>query len=65
MKQGYRTALTEAANPISQHIFSKASFVPRCQILYGQFTYKGDRVFEAIAGDVGTTLMDKCLNQLE
>lgn len=62
-KQGYKTALTEAANPTSQHIFKKADFVPRDEILYGQFTYKGDRVFESITKDVGTVLMDKSLNR--
>ena len=61
-KQGYKTALTEAANPTSQHIFRKADFVPHSEILYEQFTYKGNPVFETITDDGGVALMDKRLN---
>ena len=65
MEQGYKVAVTEAANQISQHVFRKTGFTPRCEISYGQFTYNGDSVFEAISEEGGTILMDKCLNRLE
>lgn len=64
-KQGYKVAVTEAANQISQHVFRKTGFIPRCEAQYGQFTYEGDRVFEAISDEGGTVLMDKFLNQRE
>lgn len=60
--QGYKVALTEAANPTSQHIFSKAGFMPRFELPYGQFTYQDDRVFAAITNSGGVALMDKHLN---
>ena len=62
IKQGYKVAVTEAANQISQHVFRKTGFTPRCEISYGQFTYNGDSIFEAISDEGGTLLMDKCLN---
>lgn len=70
MKRGYEAALTEAANPISQHIFRKAGFVPRHEIRYSQFVYErdgfrpapGHRVFEGIVNASGTVLMDKLLH---
>ena len=62
IKQGYKVAVTEAANQISQHVFRKTGFTSRCEISYGQFTYNGDSIFEAISDEGGTLLMDKCLN---
>lgn len=57
--QGYKTALTEAANPTSQHIFRKAGFVPRHEILYSQFVYEDNLVFAEVTNADRTVLMDK------
>lgn len=62
IKQGYKVAVTEAVNRTSQNIFKKAGFTPRCETSYRQFTYNGDRVFEAISDEGGTLLMDRWLN---
>lgn len=64
-RQGFGTALTEAANPISQHVFVKAGFAPRQQVSYEEFTYRGKRVFASIADSGGTTLMDKDLTRTD
>ncbi|MFH7024524.1 MAG: GNAT family N-acetyltransferase [Heteroscytonema crispum UTEX LB 1556] len=59
--KGYTTAVTEAANSISQQVFTKCGFVARDEILYKQFTYEGVHVFASIDGHTGTILMDKTL----
>lgn len=61
IKKGFTYAFTEAANSVSQHVFSKLSFIPRHQIDYQQFTYQGQKVFASIEGHTGTILMDKLL----
>ncbi|KST65552.1 GNAT family N-acetyltransferase [Mastigocoleus testarum] len=61
-KEGYKFAVTEAANQTSQHIFGKAGLIPRCKAMYSNFTYNDKRVFEVISDKGGTFLMDKHLN---
>ena len=61
IERGFTHAFTEAANSVSQHVFSKLGFVPRHEISYQQFTYHGQKVFASIEGHTGTILMDKLL----
>ena len=61
IKKGFTHAVTEAANSVSQHIFSKLSFAPRHEISYQKFTYRDRKVFASIERHSGTILMDKFL----
>jgi ribosomal protein S18 acetylase RimI-like enzyme len=58
---GYRSAVTEATNRVSQHIFRKAGFVDRVQREYGAHVFEGRAVFESIAEHGGPILMDRTL----
>ena len=46
---GYRTAVSEATNLVSQHIFSKLGFVTRAQVSYGDYRRDGRATFASIA----------------
>ncbi|MGR8929568.1 MAG: GNAT family N-acetyltransferase [Gammaproteobacteria bacterium] len=62
INKGYKVAVTEATGTISQHIFkNRFGFEDRYEISYKGFVYKGERIFEAIAGHAGVILMDKQL----
>jgi hypothetical protein len=54
IRKGYRMAVTEATDVISQPIFRKCGFVERIEIPYKTFTYQGRRVFASIEGHTGT-----------
>lgn len=58
-RKGYKTALTEATNNTSQHIFRKAGFNELYTIFYKDFLYNGIPVFADIEGDSGTILMER------
>jgi GNAT superfamily N-acetyltransferase len=60
-RRGYRMAVTEATNKVSQHIFRKQGFVPRVQRSYQAHRFKGQQVFASIAEHGGPILMDKML----
>jgi ribosomal protein S18 acetylase RimI-like enzyme len=62
IEKGFTSALVEAANSVSQHIFGKLGFIPRHQIDYQQFTYQDKKVFASIKAHTGTILMDKLLS---
>lgn len=58
---GYRLAITEATNNISQHIFRKAGFVPRAQRSYRDHRFAGQCVFASITEHAGPVLLDRPL----
>jgi ribosomal protein S18 acetylase RimI-like enzyme len=60
-RRGYRVAVTEATNKVSQHIFRKQGFVARVQRSYGAHRFDGRQVFATIAEHGGPILMDKLL----
>ncbi len=59
--RGYRRAVTEATNKVSQHIFRKQGFVPRVQRSYQTHRFNGKQGFLSIADHGGPLLMDKSL----
>jgi ribosomal protein S18 acetylase RimI-like enzyme len=60
-RRGYRVAVAEATNKVSQHIFLKLGFAARGQIAYRDFSFHGQNVFESIAEHGGAILMEKLL----
>lgn len=60
-RKGYRLAVTEATNKISQHIFRKRGFVERVRRSYGDHRFDGQAAFASIAEHGGPILMDKQL----
>ena len=60
-RRGYRFAVTEATNQISQHIFRKQGFIERVKKSYKAYRFDGRRVFASIAEHGGPILMDKAL----
>jgi len=61
VRRGYRTAVTEATNNVSQHIFRKQGFVDRARRTYRDHRYEGRAFFAAVDGPVGPILMDRPL----
>lgn len=59
--KGYRLAVTEATNKVSQHIFRKLGFVERARRSYETHRFDGRAVFETIAAHGGPILMDRSL----
>jgi len=60
-RRGYRVAVTEATNKISQHVFRKQGFVERVKRSYAAHRFDGQHVFASIAEHGGPILMDKSL----
>lgn len=60
-RRGYRVAVTEATNKVSQHIFRKQGFVERVQTSYKAHRFYGRKFFASIAEHGGPILMDKLL----
>ncbi len=60
-RRGYRRALTEATNRVSQHIFRKLGFVERVQRSYQAHRFGGRAVFASIEEHGGPMLMEKSL----
>ena len=60
-RRGYRVAVAEATNKTSQHIFRKAGFVERAQVLYAEHVFEGKRPFASIAEHAGPILMEQVL----
>lgn len=54
---GYQTAVTEATNRVSQHIFAKLGFVARAQSSYAEYRRDGIQVFASIAEQGGPMTM--------
>ena len=61
VRKGYRTAVTEATNSVSQHIFRKHGFVDRIRRSYRDHRYEGQAFFPSIEGHFGPILMDRIL----
>jgi ribosomal protein S18 acetylase RimI-like enzyme len=54
---GYQTAITEATNRTSQHIFAKTGFVTRSEASYADFRHDGVATFASIADQGGIKSM--------
>jgi len=61
-KKGYRLAVTEATNKVSQHIFRKQGFEERVRRSYRSHRFGGRNVFSSIADQGGPALMDRTIN---
>jgi ribosomal protein S18 acetylase RimI-like enzyme len=61
-KRGYRLAVTEATNTVSQHIFRKLGFEERVRRSYRAHRFGGRAVFASIADQGGPALMDRPIN---
>ena len=61
LRKGYRVAVTEATNSVSQHIFRKLGFVDRLHRSYRDHRYQGRAFFASIEGHTGPILMDRDL----
>jgi ribosomal protein S18 acetylase RimI-like enzyme len=57
--KGYRFAMTEATNRVSQHIFRKLGFVERAHVSYEEYLHEGAPVFASIAEHGGPITMDR------
>ncbi len=60
-QRGYRLAVTEATNKVSQHIFRRLGFVERVRRSYETHGFGGRAVFASIAEHGGPMLMDRSL----
>ena len=60
-RKGYRLAVTEATNKVSQHIFRKLGFAERVRRSYQSHRFDGRAVFASIAEHGGPILMDRSL----
>ncbi len=60
-RKGYRLAVTEATNKVSQHIFRKLGFAERVRRSYLSHRFNGRAVFASIAEHGGPILMDRPL----
>ena len=60
-RKGYRVAVTEATNRVSQHIFRKLGFAERVRRSYLSHRFAGRAVFASIAEQGGPILMDRSL----
>jgi ribosomal protein S18 acetylase RimI-like enzyme len=54
---GYRVAVTEATNLVSQHIFAKRGFVTRAEASYADYRRDGTATFGSIADQGGVKSM--------
>ena len=61
LRKGYRVAVTEATNLVSQHIFRKQGFMDRVQRSYRDHRHHGEAVFASIEEHGGPILMDRAL----
>lgn len=59
--RGFRRAVTEATNKVSQHIFRKLGFAERVRRSYADHRFDGRTVFASIADHGGPILMDRSL----
>ena len=60
-RRGYRLAVTEATNRVSQRIFRKQGFLERVQRSYQTHRFGGRAVFAPIAEHGGPILMDRAI----
>lgn len=62
-RRGYRTAVTEATNPVSQSVFRRLGFVERARLSYAEHRFEGRAVFASIAEHGGPMLMERSLTE--
>jgi ribosomal protein S18 acetylase RimI-like enzyme len=60
-RKGYRVAVTEATNKVSQHVFRKQRFVERVRRSYADHRFHGEAIFASIGHEGGPILMDRPL----
>ncbi|HET7220731.1 MAG TPA: GNAT family N-acetyltransferase [Vicinamibacterales bacterium] len=60
-RRGYRAAVTEATNLVSQHVFRKLDFVERVRRSYKDYRLRGEAIFGNIAAHGGPVLFDRTL----
>ncbi len=60
-RRGYRVAVTEATNPVSQSVFRRLGFVERARLSYADHRFEGRAVFASIAAHGGPMLMERTL----
>lgn len=56
---GYTSAVTEATNPLSQHIFGELGFRKQTERSYGDYRFGESAVFASIADHGGPMTMDR------
>jgi ribosomal protein S18 acetylase RimI-like enzyme len=61
LNRGYRLAVTEATNSVSQHIFRRLGFADRVRRSYRDHRFEGRAAFSSIEGHIGPILMDKTI----
>jgi GNAT superfamily N-acetyltransferase len=61
VRRGYRRAITEATNRVSQHVFRGLGFVERAQRSYAAHRFGGRAVFASIVEHGGPILMERSL----
>jgi ribosomal protein S18 acetylase RimI-like enzyme len=59
--KGYTSAVTEATNPVSQHIFGRLGFKKRAERSYGEYRLNGAPVFASISEHGGPMTMDRTI----
>jgi ribosomal protein S18 acetylase RimI-like enzyme len=57
--RGYTSAVTEATNSVSQHIFRELGFSKQAERSYGEYRFGGSAVFASIAEHGGPMTMDR------
>jgi len=60
--RGFTSAVTEATNPVSQHIFGQLGFQKRAERSYGDYRLDGFAVFASIAEHGGPMTMDRAIH---
>ncbi len=63
-RRGYRRAVTEATNVVSQHVFRKLGFADRVRRSYEHHRYGGRALFTSIVEHGGPVLLDRSLGGL-
>ena len=56
-QKGYKKAVTEATNKVSQHIFHKHGFAESASVSYKSHRFNGQAIFASIADQGGPKLM--------
>jgi hypothetical protein len=59
--KGYTSAVTEATNLVSQHIFGRLGFTKRAERSYGEYRLDGAPVFASISEHGGPMTMDRTI----
>jgi ribosomal protein S18 acetylase RimI-like enzyme len=60
--KGYTSAISEATNPVSQHIFRGLGFKMQAERSYGEYRFDGSAVFASIAEHGGPMTMDRSID---